>query len=657
MVLGLIALLMGWTGCTFDGAGLESRRCLDNEGCLEGLTCLGGFCQDVGTKPAATNNGDPFRPDGDAGTDDATDPGPCGEAPVNACGGCELLDSRPGAPCGECEDGVQACQDGQLSCEGATGKRVFLLDADGDGFGVDGMSIVACAATGVYRVDRGGDCDDSSGDVHPNATEVCDGADNNCDDAVDEGVTNGCDGCDALAETLGQPCGFDGSGQWSCAGRNSVQCVGANLNACGGSSVLGQLPGAACGTCGEVRCDGQEAVRCIDPGANTCGGCNTLANMPGTLCGACGERVCDGMDATRCEGDVPNACGGCGTLANTPGTACSTCGRWTCDATNADLVTCPDIATNACGGCGELGGAPGDPCGPCGLDALACQGQSLVCDGNTACDPLWRRVDPQPYRMGSPANEPGRNNTAGAETQHQVTLTRTYLVAVIELTQSQWTSLMSSSGTAYTACELCPVDNITWMESVQYANALSEALGFAPCYTIRTTSTPANRGVDWDVNCTGFRLPTEAEWEYAARGGTTTAVFNGNIALDTFNGCIYDTTDHIYNIAWTCIDGRTSPNEVVTMVAPNPFGLYDTSGNVAEWVYDIWGLYPDGPVTDPLSSPNNRCETVTSDCFHVARGGSFRDGADKVRSAARESLDGRLRHGRVGLRLVRTLTP
>lgn len=648
-----VAALLAASACTFDGAALEERRCLDSVGCAEGEACLGGFCQQVGGKTPDVGR-DPFGGGSDAGEDgDANVEDPCDGERANACGGCGPLEGIPGAACGECGDGLWRCELGDVVCDGATDKTLWYRDADGDGFGTD-ESLAACAVTGLFRVTVTGDCDDSNAEVHPNAAERCDGADDDCDGTPDDGVMNGCMGCDTLPETLGDACGADSSGEWVCAGRNSVRCEGANLNACGGTTTLGGDPGDSCGACGELVCDGAESVRCADPGANACGGCGALSTQPGTACGACGTRVCQGQDATRCDGDVANACGGCETLDHAPGTMCSACSRWACDPNDPDAVTCANLGANACGGCDVLPAQPDEACGPCGLDRWTCSGNSLICNGNTECDPLWTRVEPRTFMMGSPPEEPGRDNRAGAETLHQVTLTRPYLIYQIEVVQGLWEPLMGTSGTAYLNCPYCPVDDVTWIEAAQYANALSDFEGYERCYDIRTTGALNNRGVDWNTACLGYRLPTEAEWEAAARAGTTTATYLGPVRLADAAGCTIDQAGNVFQIAWTCADGVSTPQEVGAAL-PNALGLVDTSGNVAEWVWDGYANYPDGPVTDPTTAAQTRCESVSTDCFRVARGGSFRDGADKVRSASRERLDSRSRFGRVGFRLVRTL--
>ena len=146
-------------------------------------------------------------------------------------------------------------------------------------------------------------------------------------------------------------------------------------------------------------------------------------------------------------------------------------------------------------------------------------------------------------------------------------------------------------------------------------------------------------------DCPGYRLPTEAEWEYAARAGTATATYNGE--LDA-GGCSATVLDPI---AWYCGNSEDEPHSVGSKL-PNAWNLYDMLGNVSEWCYDLYGDYPDGPdpVTDPFEpdivGPNR-----------VYRGGSWHSTAEDSRAAYRLPHDPHEPSYFLGFRPARTLSP
>jgi formylglycine-generating enzyme required for sulfatase activity len=222
------------------------------------------------------------------------------------------------------------------------------------------------------------------------------------------------------------------------------------------------------------------------------------------------------------------------------------------------------------------------------------------------------------FMMGSPASEPGRYSN---ETQHQVTVGSFYM-SRYEVTQAEYRAVMGSNPSFFTGDNL-PVECVSWYDAVAYCNALSAMEGLAPAYTINGTN------VHWNRNADGYRLPTEAEWEYACRAGTTTVYNTGdNITTDQAN---YNS-----NI------GRTT---AVGSYAPNPWGLYDMHGNVFEWCWDRYGPYGSAAQTDPAGPP--------SGAYRVFRGGSWHYGGQRLRSAYRLSYATSDRGTDVGFRLVR----
>ena len=223
-------------------------------------------------------------------------------------------------------------------------------DEDGDGAPGTGP--------GCDRSSWSFDCNDLDPRVAPGAQEMCNGADDDCDGDVDEGVTNLCGGCSALNPPPGQVCGD--CGQVVCAGQEGTTCSEGAGNACGGCSSLDAVPGASCGRCGRVECAGEDAVRCDDPGENACGGCDDLAGDPGDACGDCGRVICVGANAVACDDPGENVCGGCAALDPLPGASCGVCGQVTCEGLNAVRCDDPGRSTFWRDGDGDGFGVDGD---------------------------------------------------------------------------------------------------------------------------------------------------------------------------------------------------------------------------------------------------------------------------------------------------------
>ena len=232
------------------------------------------------------------------------------------------------------------------------------------------------------------------------------------------------------------------------------------------------------------------------------------------------------------------------------------------------------------------------------------------------------------FTMGSSALESGRGSN---EVPHTVTLMTDFWMAESEVTQRQYRNLMGSSPSNFKGDEL-PVENVSWFEAVAYCNALSVKEKLPPCYQINGTT------VGWadGVKCTGYRLPTEAEWEYAANPVTPPRT-------------VYAGSDTVDGVAWYSTNSGSTTHAVKTKTA-NGRGLYDLSGNVWEWVWDWYQAnYEALPATDPIGPT-----TKPSPEYRVIRGGSWSDTATDARVARRYFIAPTNRDGDVGFRFVRS---
>jgi len=227
------------------------------------------------------------------------------------------------------------------------------------------------------------------------------------------------------------------------------------------------------------------------------------------------------------------------------------------------------------------------------------------------------------FVMGSPLGELCRRDD---ETQHPVTLTRAVYLQQTEVTQAQWTAVFGTNPSQIPGPDH-PVESVTWFDAVIYCNRISELASLRPCYYADSSYTvvfdgipPVTSGdVFWDQTAPGYRLPTEAEWEYACRATTTSAYYNGSNT-----GCFHD--DNLDPIAWYAFNSDNDHHEVGHKL-PNQWNLFDIAGNISEWCWDWYGEYPTSEVIDPVGP-------LTGE-FRIIRGGDFATWSTNCRSAAR----------------------
>lgn len=275
------------------------------------------------------------------------------------------------------------------------------------------------------------------------------------------------------------------------------------------------------------------------------------------------------------------------------------------------------------------------------------------------------------FLMGSPQSEIGRDDDEGDV--HRVRLTRSFYMGKYEVTQGQWEAVMGNNPSWFQNCSKdCPVEQVNWWEAVSYANALSRMEKLEECYELKGCQRQPGANKDMicesvrfkGLACSGYRLPTEAEWEYAARAGSQAPLYVAGYTVKGENfvpeldaiawyagnsGVTYQGGYDCSSWAQRQRPAKLCGTQPVGRKKPNAFGLYDMLGNVYEWVGD-W--YRDTynrtrPAVDPLGP---------ADGFsRVYRGGSWRSLARFCRAADRnwDEPDHRFDVG-LGFRLART---
>ena len=247
---------------------------------------------------------------------------------------------------------------------------------------------------------------------------------------------------------------------------------------------------------------------------------------------------------------------------------------------------------------------------------FAAAGPNLASDTCRTTELWLKLILPGTFTMGSPTGELGRFTS---ETQHAVTLTKPFYMGVFQVTQKQYTLVMGSNP-SYRKGDTRPVECVSYNDirgtllgANWPAHALVDATSFLGKIRARTAL--------------NFDLPTEAQWEYACRAGTTTALNNGRDLSSTSQDAAMD---EVGRYGYNRNDGKggySSGHTKVGSYVPNAWGLYDMHGNVWEWCLDWYGSYATGAVTDPVGS--------ASGSYRVLRGGDYGYDAQGCRSAYR----------------------
>jgi len=322
---------------------------------------------------------------------------------------------------------------------------------------------------------------------------------------------------------------------------------------------------------------------------------------------------------------------------------CDDCDETDCECDHCTSATCGCETTAA--NCNYADCDCGTACVGATCDCTEQQLRSITVEIADGITMTMNRIRAGTFMRG------GQHGEWDATPVHQVTLTRGFYMGIHPVTREQFQAVMganpSTSGGTLAPGEVqgrWPVDTVNWYHAVAFANRLSVMEGLTPVYhipgidwaTLEFADIPTTGNATWnavtaDWTANGFRLATEAEWEFAARAGTTTQWSFG------------DTDAYIDYYAWTGgnFGGRTHQ---VGQLRPNPWGLYDMHGNVWEWVWDWFGAYASVPKTDPTG--------VAAGVGRVKRGGCWGGTSAGARSAARNGTGPGQRYNSLGFRLV-----
>ena len=277
---------------------------------------------------------------------------------------------------------------------------------------------------------------------------------------------------------------------------------------------------------------------------------------------------------------------------------------------------------------------------------------NLPVDFENSIGMRFRLIPPGSFMMGSTQEDvdkalmerAGADWTAGfkSETpQHSVQLRQPIYISKYEVTQQEYLSMMGVNPSTFafgaksedgqiTYESKQPVETVSWLDAVRFCNALNK-------HEARTLHDEINSNDASIVREGGYRLPTEAEWEFACRAGTMTRLWTG------------DADDSLDRAGWTAKQNKSCP-QPVGLADANPFGLHDTIGNVLEWVDDSWQAdYYSMMVDKPAIDPHNRTDTNN---YRIAKGGCFDSPPNRCRSAVRRQRLKSTKNENIGFRIV-----
>jgi formylglycine-generating enzyme required for sulfatase activity len=248
------------------------------------------------------------------------------------------------------------------------------------------------------------------------------------------------------------------------------------------------------------------------------------------------------------------------------------------------------------------------------------------------------RIEAGELVMGSVG---GGTDAFDGEEPHRAVRIGPFLLGAAEVTQREYVTVMRNNPSFFSArgaggdqvidqsTDWFPVENVSWLDAVKFCNAMSEKDDLTPYYDIAGDTVRIR-----DIKSAGYRLPTEAEWEYACRGGMMTSFSFG------------EDPSKLGEFAWYERNAGGAPHAVGLKPA-NTFGLHDMHGNVWEWCWDLYdaNYYAGSPAADSGA--------LAEASYRVARGGCWCFGADRCRSAVRVRCGAALRSNLLGFRLVR----